>query len=163
MYPHFLPNINYLAFPSTSTRRTHHFLSGPIISTLPTKTPLPTIIPIIKESSKHHIPSTMTISISKFFNHELRSNRVAYQEHLLTDTTTTRKEKSVSAEKQPSKGLRDRLNKENIVLTQLDGSKPKDKRVQELAMKSIKGTKEADLISNWSGETLCGDGKPGRY
>ena len=105
----------------------------------------------------------MTISISKFFNHELRSSRVAYQEHLQSDTTTTRKEKSVSADKQPSKGLRDRLNKENIVLTQLDGSKPKDKRVQELAMKSIKGTKEADLISNWSGETLCGDGKPGRY
>lgn len=69
----------------------------------------------------------------------------------------------MSTEKQPSKGLRDRLNKENIVLTQLHGSKPKDKRVQELAMKSIKGTKEADLISNWCGETLCGDGKPGRY
>lgn len=69
----------------------------------------------------------------------------------------------MSAEKQPSKGLKDRFNKENIVLTQLDGSNPKDRRVQELATKSIKGTKEADSISNWSGETLCGDGKQGRY
>lgn len=105
----------------------------------------------------------MTISIANFFKHELQSSRVAYQEHLQTGTTTTRKEKAVCAEKQLSKGIKDRLDEESIVLRLEEVLKPKDKRGQELAMASSKGTKEADSLSNWSGETLCEDGKSGRY
>lgn len=105
----------------------------------------------------------MTISISKFFKRELRSSRVAYQEHLQTGTTTTRKEKSMSAKEQPTKGIKDRLNKGNILLTQKEVPKPKDKRVQQSTMDLAKGTKEADSLSNWSGETLYGDGEAGRH
>lgn len=66
------------------------------------------------------------------------------------------------AEEQPIQGLKARLHKANIYLTQRKESKPKDKQVQKLAMELGKRTKEADLLSNWSGETLCADGKSTR-
>lgn len=103
----------------------------------------------------------MNFSIFKFFKYEVRSSRVAYQEHLQTGTTTTRKEKSVRVKEQSTQSIKDQLHGAKILLNRKKVPKPKDMRVQKLAMELGQKTKEADLLSNWSDETLCGDGKSG--
>ena len=89
--------------------------------------------------------------------HELRSCRVAYQEHLQTGTTTTRKEKAIakdSGEQNNAKGQQFSRTK-NSWTNKMTDSELKDKRFVSLTA----ATKDADSVSNWSGTTLCDDGK----
>jgi len=94
----------------------------------------------------------MTISISKFFKHELRSSRVAYHEHLQTGTTTARKEKCTSAEKQPNKGVKDCLNKRNQSANSSRSAKAKSQASARIISEGNKGSGLAQQLE-W-GDTV---------
>ena len=89
--------------------------------------------------------------------HELRSCRVAYQEHLQTGTTTTRKEKAIAKESgKQNNGNGQQISKtKNPWTNKTTGLELKDKRFVSLTA----ATKDVDSVSNWSETTLCDEGK----